>query len=85
MRMSARRSSLSRMTRRQWTAVLAALPLAAQVTSKTPPLGAPAPAKATATPEERLAKAYADVRQTSDRLAKIEVPVNVEPAFSFRA
>ena len=84
MRMSARRSSFSRMTRRQWTAAFAALPLAAQVTSTTPPLGAPSPAKAAATPQERLAKAYADVRQTSDRLAKIEVPMDVEPAFSFR-
>ena len=72
------------MTRRKWTVLLAAAPVVAQVTSTKPPVGAPAPAKPAATPEERLAKANADVRQASDRLAQIEVPMNVEPAFSFR-
>ncbi len=65
--------------------MLIATPLAAQVTSTVPPAGAPAPAKPPATPEERMQKAYADVRKVSDRLTKIEIPMNVEPAFSFRA
>ncbi len=73
------------MTRRRWTALLMTAPLAAQVTSTAPPTGAPAPPKPPATPHERMQKAYADVRQVSDRLSKIEVPMNVEPAFSFRA
>jgi len=72
-----------RMTRRQWTAFISATPLLGQVTSK-PPQGAPAPAPASATPEETLKKAYADVREVSDRLSHIEVPMNVEPAFAFK-
>jgi len=31
-----------------------------------------------------MQKAYADVRKVSEQLSKIEVPMNVEPAFSFR-
>ena len=81
------------MTRRAWTAGLTTgavatvltAPLArAQTTSKTPPEGSPAPAPASATPEQKLQKAYADVRETSDKLSKIEVPMDVEPAFAFR-
>ena len=84
------------MTRRKWTASLstaivaaAATPVSAQVTSppvtsKTPPEGAPAPAPAASTAEQKLQKAYADIREASERLAKIEVPMDVEPAFSFR-
>ncbi|HLH04692.1 MAG TPA: hypothetical protein VKX25_18135 [Bryobacteraceae bacterium] len=71
-------------TRRQIAALLAATPLAAQVTT-TPPAGSPAPAKPSATPEQRLAKAYADVRDVSNRLTRIEVPYDLEPAFTFRA
>ena len=79
-------------TRREWTAGLTKLttaaaiaaPLAAQVTSKTPPQGAPVPAPPADTPEQKLQKAYADIRAASDRLAKIEVPMDVEPAFDFR-
>lgn len=86
----------SQMTRRKWTASLstalaaaAATPVSAQVTSpsttsKTPPQGVPAPAPAASTPEQKLQKAYADIRETSERLAKIEVPMDIEPAFSFR-
>ncbi|MGI9075421.1 MAG: hypothetical protein ACR2JB_29795 [Bryobacteraceae bacterium] len=81
--MSSRRTSSMRMTRRQWTAFISATPLLGQVTSK-PPQGAPAPAPASATPEETLKKAYADVREVSDRLSHIEVPMNVEPAFAFK-
>lgn len=73
------------LTRRRWTALVAVAPLAAQVTSTVPPAGAPAPAKAPASPQERMQKAYADIRDVSTRLSKLEVPMNVEPAFSFRA
>ena len=81
------------MTRRKWTAGLStalaavtAAPVVAQVTptAKIPPQGAPTAAPAAATPEQKLQKAYADIRETSQRLAKIEVPMDVEPAFSFR-
>ncbi|MBV8865792.1 MAG: hypothetical protein JO210_10400 [Acidobacteriaceae bacterium] len=71
-------------TRRRWTGFLIATPLIAQITSTVPPTGQPAPPKDATTPQERLQKAYADVRQVSDRLSKIEVPMNVEPAFFFR-
>lgn len=71
------------MTRRQWAALISATPLLAQAT-KIPPQGAPAPAQAASTPEEKLQKAYADIRETSGLLSKIEVPMDVEPAFAFR-
>jgi hypothetical protein len=79
----------ARVSRRHITALLVATPVAAQVanpptTQKAPPLGAPAPAPPSATPEQKLQKAYDDVRQTSVRLSKLEVPMNVEPAFAFR-
>ena len=83
--MSVRKPLASRMTRRQWTWLLGSAPLVAQVTSTVPPTGAPAPPTAPASPEQRLQKAYADIRQVSERLSKIEVPMNIEPAFSFRA
>lgn len=57
--------------------MLAAAPVAAQVAAtpqNPPPLSAPAPEKAAA-----------DVRKVSERLAQTEVPMAVEPAFSFRA
>jgi len=75
----------SRLTRRQLSALLITVPAAAQVTSKIPPQGAPAPPPAPATPEERARKAVTDVRDVSDRLSKIEVPMSLEPAFAFRA
>jgi hypothetical protein len=81
--MSSRRASSTRLTRRQWTALVTAAPLLGQVTSK-PPQGAPAPAPASASPEEKLKKAYADVRDVSDRLSKLEVPMDIEPAFAFK-
>lgn len=74
-----------RMTRRQWTALVGAAPLIGQVTSKVPPQGAPAAPKPTATPEQKLKKAYDDVRSVSDRLSKIEVAMDIEPAFIFKA
>ncbi len=83
--MSSPKPPFSRLTRRQAAALLAAAPLAAQVVSTTPPVGSPAPPSPAATPEQRVEKANADVRQVSERLSKIEVPMNVEPAFTFRA
>jgi hypothetical protein len=82
-RMSSRRTSSKRMTRRQCTALFGAAPLLGQVTSK-PPQGAPAPAPGSATPEEKLKKAYTDVRKISERLSRTEVPMDVEPAFAFK-
>ena len=74
----------SRYTRRHCALLLAAAPLAAQVTGPaTPPAGSPVPPKAPATPEARREKAIADVREISKRLASIEVPMNLEPAFAF--
>jgi hypothetical protein len=81
--MSSRRSSSARFTRREWTALLGVSPLVGQVTSK-PPQGSPAPASPSATPEEKLKKAYADVRAASDRLSQLEVPMDIEPAFAFK-
>ena len=72
------------MTRRQMAMLVAAAPLAAQVTSKVPPQGTPAPSPPAATPQEKLQKAYADIRAVSDRLSKMEVPMDLEPAFAFR-
>jgi hypothetical protein len=78
------RHGASRLTRREWTALVGASPLLGQVTQKTPPEGAPKPAPASATPEQRTQKAVADVKQVSDRLAQLEVPMDIEPAFAFR-
>ena len=79
-----------RFTRRKLVALMAAAPAIAQVTSphvtsKLPPQGAPAPPEPLATPEARLKKASGDIHAISERLAQIEVPMDVEPAFSFRA
>jgi hypothetical protein len=68
---------------------LSVSPMAEQITTppttqKNPPQGAPAPATSAATPEQKLQKAYADIRSTSERLSKIEVPMDTEPAFAFR-
>jgi hypothetical protein len=82
--MSSRPTIQKGISRREWAALLSAAPLVGQVTSKVPPQGAPAPPAPPATPEQRRQKAYADVRQISDRLAKLEVPMDVEPAFAFR-
>ena len=73
------------MTRRQWTALLGAAPLAAQVTTNVPPIGSPQPAPANASQQDKLQKAKDDVRRVSERLAAIEVPMDVEPAFTFKA
>lgn len=82
--MSARRT-LQHLTRRQWAALMAVAPVGAQVTSTKPPQGTPAPAQPAATPEQKLQKAYADIRAVSARLSKMQVSMDIEPAFSFRA
>lgn len=69
----------SRMTRRDFAALAGAAPLAAQVVSQTPQPAAPV------SPEQDLQQALEDVRKTSRRLQGIEVPMELEPAFSFRA
>jgi hypothetical protein len=88
-KMNTRRTGTSGLNRREWTkrvaAAIAAVPAAAQVTQKVPPQGAPVPPAPPATPEQRLQKAYADVHASSDQLAKLEIPMDVEPAFAFRA
>ncbi len=43
------------------------------------------PPATAATPEQRAQKAKDDVRQVSDKLAAIEVPMNIEPSFRFVA
>ena len=76
------------MTRRQWaaglTVVIGAAPAVAQVTSKNPAQAAP-PVHAAVTPEQKLQKASADVQQIRIRLSQIELPMDIEPAFAFRA
>jgi hypothetical protein len=59
------------------TALVSALPLAAQTPAPTP--------TAAAAPEQPAAKALADVQQTRRKLAEIQVPMNVEPSFRFVA
>ena len=72
------------MTRRKWTALVTTVPLAAQVTNSSKPPQA-SPMTPADTPEQKLQKAYQSVRDVSSRLSKIELPMTVEPAFSFKA
>ena len=67
----------SRVSRRNWVILLGADPLLAQT-----PLQSTAPP---VTPEQRMDKAKSQMRQVSDKLTAIEVPMNIEPAFRFRA
>jgi hypothetical protein len=75
------------LTRRKWAIVLSIAPIVAPVLSAQvattpntpPPVSAPPPG----VPAERLAKAVSAVRKVSDRLAQTEVPIGIEPAFSF--
>jgi hypothetical protein len=66
-----------RLSRRQCVALLGTSPLLAQtaVPLSTPP----------AAPEQRVEKAKSDVREISGKLATIELPMDIEPAFHFRA
>jgi hypothetical protein len=72
--MASRREILSGLTRREWGALVAAVPLAAQTTVQVPAPTAPADA---------AAKAIADVQQTKQKLAELQVPMNIEPSFRF--
>jgi hypothetical protein len=60
------------LTRRQWAVLLGISPLLAQA-PPTPP------------PEQKPEKPEAGVRDVSQRLAEIEVPMDIEPAFRFSA
>lgn len=71
-------------TRRELAGLLTALPLAAQSdppTQKHPPTAAQ-PSSAAA---DSLAKANDEVRQTGEKLRAIDVPMDLEPAFQFKA
>jgi hypothetical protein len=70
---------MSRFTRRELAALLSVSPLLAQ---NVPPT--PAQPKAEAAPTSPQ-KAAEDVRQTSEKLRALSVPMDVEPAFSFKA
>ena len=61
------------LNRRRWFWVMGTAPLLAQT---------PTPL---VTPEQRIQKAKDDVRQVSDKLAAIEVPMDIEPSFRFVA
>jgi hypothetical protein len=74
-------------TRRHWAALLAAAPFAGRIAdaqvAATPQNPPPLAAPSAGTPEQRLAKALDEVRKVSDRLAQTEIPMAVEPAFTF--
>jgi hypothetical protein len=70
--------SSTKMTRRQIAMALTAVPALAQTT---PPSTATGPAPQ---PVSSLEKAQGDVREVSERLRKIEIPMDLEPAFTFR-
>jgi hypothetical protein len=77
------------MTRRRLAALLGAGPLVAQtasppLTQKTPPIGTPAASPKVTNPDEKLKKAYDGIRDVSARLARLEVPMDTEPAFVFK-
>jgi hypothetical protein len=83
--MSASATPASLLTRRAWAALFGTASLLAQQSSKAPPSAAPAPPPAELSPQQKMEKAIADVRRVSDRLAQMDVPMDVEPAFNFRA
>ena len=86
--MSSRGNRIPQLNRRELgkglAGAFAAAPAIAQVTQKTPPIGAPAPAPPPATPEQQLRKAYDEVHAVSEQLSKLDLPMDIEPAFSFR-
>jgi hypothetical protein len=63
-----------RFTRRELTKLLAVLPLAAQTT---PPAKKPAP--------QTVQQAIDLVAESREKLRVLDVPMNMEPAFSFKA
>lgn len=78
-----------RPTRRQIALALTAMPATAVplivgvVPAQQPTPAKPAPAARQAGPST-LEKAQEDVRQVSERLRKVEIPMDLEPAFAFR-
>jgi hypothetical protein len=66
-----------RLSRRRWVLLMGSAPLFAQTAAQTP--------TPTATPEQRIEKAKNDVREVSDQLAAITLPMSIEPAFRFVA
>lgn len=65
-----------KINRRQWAAIVAGSGASAQ----TPP-----PSAAPQTPAAELDAARAQLRANLDQLAKVKVPMAVEPAFTFKA
>jgi hypothetical protein len=66
-----------RLSRRRWVLLMGSAPLLAQTAAQTP-----SPRVA---PEQRVEKVKNSVRENIDKLAAIEVPMNVEPSFRFVA
>ncbi|HEY3453501.1 MAG TPA: hypothetical protein VGK64_02790 [Bryobacteraceae bacterium] len=64
------------LTRRQWGALLGASPLLTRAAAQIPPVPQT---------QQKPQKPEAEVREVSQRLAEIEVPMDVEPAFRFTA
>jgi hypothetical protein len=64
------------LTRRQWGALLGASPLLTRAAAQTPPIPPP---------EQKPENPDAGVHEVSQRLAEIEVPMDIEPAFRFMA
>lgn len=67
-----------KLSRRNLLALAGAGVAAAQTTTQTT---APAPS----TPEAKVASARDDNRKSAERLTQFEIPIETEPAFSFRA
>lgn len=89
MRPSPSSEAATKISRRRLTLLLSASPLAAQVTSppvnqKVPPMGTPTASANVKDPAEKLRRAVESVRQVSQTLSKLEVPMDVEPAFQFK-
>lgn len=61
------------LSRRRWVLLMSAVPALAQLPAQTQ------------TPEQRTQKAKNDVREVSDKLAALIVPMDVEPSFRFVA
>jgi hypothetical protein len=63
-----------RLNRRRWVLLMGSTPLLAQTSAQAP-----------ATAAQQTEKAKAEVKQVSDKLAAIELPMNIEPSFRFMA
>lgn len=72
--MASRHEILSGLTRREWSALFAAAPLAAQRTLQAP---------AATAPGQAAAKALAEVQEIRQKLAGMQVPIDIEPSFRF--